>query len=70
MVSIALPDAREAVVGSVGLLIIYYVLSYIYWQFTVGASRRRMIKEHGCKPVKRAPNMGPFGKLFFRRRYR
>ena len=33
----------------------FYLLYCIYWQLTVGASRRRLIKQHGCKPIKWLP---------------
>ena len=29
-----------------------YVVYYIQWQLTVGASRRALIKQHGCKPIR------------------
>lgn len=32
-----------------------YLLYYIYWQLTIGASRRRLVKQHGCKPIKWMP---------------
>ena len=34
---------------------VIYVIYHIHWEMTVGASRRRLIKQHGCKPVKRLP---------------
>ena len=37
-----------------------YSLYWAYWEFTVGAARRRMIKEHGCKAAKKLPQMDPF----------
>ena len=37
-----------------------YTLYYIYWELTVGASRRAMIKEHGCKPIKHSPDLNSF----------
>lgn len=40
------------------------VIKRLYWELTVGASRRRFIKENGCKPVKRYPHKGILGKLF------
>ena len=56
MTVIDIPKFLQLVVGSSALLAVYYV----YWQFTVGRSRRRMIKENGCKPVKRLPTLDPF----------
>ena len=43
-----LPSFKE------GLLVftLLYGLYYIYWQLTVGASRRAVIKKHGCQPVR------------------
>lgn len=34
-----------------------YALYYIHWELTVGASRRRMIQEHGCKPMRSCPEL-------------
>lgn len=49
MVSNTIPNFTQ-----LGLLsIILYLAYYIYWQLTVGANRRRMIREHGCKPIKK-----------------
>ena len=36
-------------------VLVLYTSYYIYWQLTVGNNRRRMIRENGCKPVKRIP---------------
>ena len=33
-----------------------YLLYCIYWELTVGAARRRMIREKGCEPVNRIPD--------------
>ncbi|MCJ1431228.1 hypothetical protein MMC27_000579, partial [Xylographa pallens] len=38
---------------------ILYILYYVYWELTVGASRRRMIKEHACKPAVICPSLDP-----------
>ena len=43
----------QAVVAALALYTIYC----IYWQLTVGASRRRMIKENGCKPIRNFPEL-------------
>ena len=32
-----------------------YLIYYVYWELTVGAARRRLIKQHVCKPIKRLP---------------
>ena len=36
----------SALVGAAG----FYLLYYIYWELTVGASRRQMIRNNGCQP--------------------
>ena len=41
----------RALLCSAGL----YLLYYIHWQLTIGASRRRLVKQHGCKPIKWLP---------------
>lgn len=46
--SIPMPSVLQALAGAVFL----YVLYYIQWQLTIGASRRALIKEHGCKPMR------------------
>lgn len=46
-----------------GLLL--YTLYYVYWQLTVGASRRRMIKEHGCKPITSYSGVNDFPEPIF-----
>lgn len=40
---------KQALIGAA----VIYACYYIYWQLTVGARRRAMIKEHGCQPVKK-----------------
>lgn len=45
---------------SAGTCILLLVLYYIYWELTVGASRRAMIREHGCKPIKNTPELNSF----------
>ena len=67
MAYISLPSVFETVIASISLLALYYV----YWQLTTGASRRRLIKENGCKPVKRYPQTDRiFGIDLFRRNAR
>ena len=51
MIPLQLPSRLNLLLGSVVLYAIYY----IHWQATVGANRRRLAKEHGCKPVKLHP---------------
>ena len=41
-------------------LIVFYILYYGYWQLTVGASRRALIRERGCKPVRNIPDLNGF----------
>lgn len=56
MFVIQVPDLPRALGGAVFL----YVLYYIYWQLTVGASRRAMIREHGCKPMRYIAELNKF----------
>ena len=46
--ALALPSLSHILLAAVVL----YTLYCIYWQLTVGANRRRLIRENGCKPVK------------------
>ena len=55
MVEIPLPTISQSLGASVVLAIVYYA----YWQLTIGASRRRIIRKHGCKPVKMYPSKDP-----------
>ena len=49
MPSITAPNFTQ-----LGLLsVVLYLAYYVYWQLTVGANRRRIIREHGCKPIKK-----------------
>ena len=45
---ISLPAFSHVILAAV----LFYALYYIHWELTVGASRRRMIKEHGCQPMR------------------
>ena len=56
MVAIQVPSFLESVVG----LGAFYVLYCIYWELTVGAKRRQIIKDRGCKPIPRVPDYEPF----------
>lgn len=51
--AIPLPSFSQATLGAV----LFYVIYYIHWELTVGASRRRMIQEHGCKPIRPFPEL-------------
>ena len=56
MAMIRLPPLLPSL-ASIGVI---YFLYYLYWQLTVGASRRRMIREHGCQPPFKLPDWDPF----------
>ena len=51
MALIELPSLSQVLLASAVLILLYT----IYFQLTTGAARRRLIKEHGCLPVKRYP---------------
>ena len=56
MVSLDLGFAlNRALLGLVGL----FVVKQVYDYFTVGAARRHLIKENGCKPIKSYPHKDP-----------
>jgi len=63
MAIISRQNIYQALLGVSALYIVYYV----YWQLTTRARRRRMIREHGCKPINRLPSWDPiFGlDIFF-----
>ncbi|KAL8679577.1 MAG: hypothetical protein Q9224_007024, partial [Gallowayella concinna] len=48
----------------VGALVCYSVY-YAYWQLTIGAHRRRLIKEHGCKPIKNTTELNSWKDVLF-----
>ena len=48
MASFEVPSLSQLVLGSIALYFAYY----IYWQLTIGANRRRMIRDNDCKPIK------------------
>ena len=50
----------QAAVFGVALFIVYRILLYVYWQLTTGAARRKIIRDKGCKPLKRVPAKDPF----------
>ena len=52
MVNLAVLPPLESLVGA-GVLLLFYG---IYWELTVGASRRRLIREKGCLPVEKNSN--------------
>ncbi|KAL8753833.1 MAG: hypothetical protein Q9199_004770 [Rusavskia elegans] len=45
--------------------LVCYAVFYAYWQLTVGARRRRMIKKHGCKPIKASAELNPWKDSLF-----
>ena len=56
MIPFQLPGLIHLFLGSC----IIYALYYIYWELTIGASRRAMIKNHGCKPIRHSPELNSF----------
>ena len=56
MASIELPSLLHVFLGST----LIYALYYLHWELTIGASRRAMIKEHGCKPIRHSPDLNSF----------
>lgn len=56
MAVIPLPSVSHLAVVS----IILYGIYYLRWQWTIGASRRRMIQEHGCQPPRSVPELDTF----------
>ena len=40
--------------------IFFYVIYRAHWELTIGASRRALIKKHGCEPIKRNPDYNYF----------
>lgn len=56
MASYGLPSLIQVFLGS----FVVYAFYYIHWELTIGASRRAMIKEHGCKPMKQSPELNSF----------
>ncbi len=50
------PSLARVILGC----LLLYTLRYVHQQLTVGASRRRLIKEHGCKPIKPQPGLNNF----------
>ena len=37
-----------------------YAIRYAYWQWTIGARRRRLAASHGCQPIKKWRTLDPF----------
>ena len=57
----SLPTFLQLAGGS----IVFYAVYYLYWQLTVGANRRRIIKENGCKSIKLHPGLNTFAEQTF-----
>lgn len=47
----------DAAAAGAGVLLLYHVYRYL----KVEAARRKIIKQHGCKPPPAYPYSGPFG---------
>ena len=50
---------------SLGALVVFYALYYVYWELTVGTSRRAMIHENGCKPLRNITEFNGFPQNIF-----
>ena len=56
MATFQLPTLLHILLAS----IFCYVIYRVRWELTTGASRRALIKEHGCEPIKRNPDYNYF----------
>ncbi len=56
MATFQLPTLLHVLLGS----IFFYVIYHVHWELTTGASRRVLIKKHGCEPVARNPDYNYF----------
>ena len=56
MATIQLPTLLHILLAA----IFFYVVYRVHWELTTGASRRALIKEHGCEPIKRNPDYNYF----------
>ena len=52
MAAFEFPNSLQVLFGSIFVYAVYHV----YWELTVGASRRALITKHGCKPIKSVPD--------------
>lgn len=48
----------------VGCLVVFFTIKRIYYELTLGATRRAISKENGCKPVYHWRHEGVLGKFF------
>ena len=56
MATFQLPSLLHLLLASIFLYAVYRV----HWELTTGASRRALIKKHGCEPIKRNPDYNYF----------
>lgn len=56
----ALTDLLPSFPHALIAVALFFAISYIHWELTVGASRRALISKHGCKPVKANPEYMSF----------
>ena len=55
MIEVELPNFFHLLLGSG----VFYALYCVYWELSVGAARRRMIKANGCQPASKLPGNDP-----------
>ena len=56
MATFQLPGLLHVLLAS----IFFYVIYRVHWELTTGASRRALIKKHGCEPIKKNPDYNYF----------
>ena len=56
MATFQLPTLLHLLLAS----IFFYGIYRVHWELTTGASRRALIKKHGCEPIKRNPDYNYF----------
>lgn len=59
--SLDIPSFTQSVVVS----ILFGAICFTYWQYRTGARRRRLIREHGCLPLKRNPGLNHWSDYVF-----
>lgn len=52
-VVIPLPSFSQVIL----MAVLFYMIYYIYWELTVGASRRHIIQDYGCKLIRLFPEL-------------
>ncbi|KAI4209997.1 MAG: hypothetical protein LQ351_007104 [Letrouitia transgressa] len=50
---------------SIAVPILFGAIYLAYWQYRTGARRRRLIREHGCLPLKRSPGLNHWSDYIF-----